>query len=175
MWWEWIIEEWSNLGFYEFLLPWLLTFAIVFGLLTKAKLFGDANKKVSGVIALVVAFFVTPYAGPQIAAYFSTLFAGAAVVLSALLVGVLLVAMVGIEIKWGSEKKWIKYSSVMVLILISVVIFVVAAGAAMFGLVWIDLPISLIFLVLLVAIAIAVVMSSEEKESGGGGGTTKPV
>jgi len=65
------ITNLTQLGFFEFLLPWLFTFAIVYGLLMKANLFDKVNAKVSGVLALVIAFFITPFAGPWLTNFFA--------------------------------------------------------------------------------------------------------
>lgn len=48
------------LGFFQFLLPFILTSAIIYGGLRRAQLFGDADKTVAvnAVIALVVSLFV---------------------------------------------------------------------------------------------------------------------
>jgi hypothetical protein len=78
--------------FFNFLLPWILTFVISYALLNKLKLFGrddNINGKISLAISLVFAFFVTASAGPQMAAFFSKFFGNATVYL----VGVLVLAM----------------------------------------------------------------------------------
>ena len=52
--------------FYGFLLPWIFTFAIVYGLLSKIDLFGKDNKKsgkINVALAFVIAFFVTGVGG----------------------------------------------------------------------------------------------------------------
>src|SRR3989338_4660396 len=81
--------------FYTFLLPWLFTFAIVYGLLSKMNLFESKSGKVNIALAFVVAFFVTGAAGPQMAAFFINLFGGAAVYLAGILVLLLFMAMIG--------------------------------------------------------------------------------
>ncbi len=79
--------------FYGFLLPWIFTFAIVYGLIVKANIFGDQTKKIAAALSLVAAFFVTAVGGPQLAAFFTTLFGGAAIFLAGILVVILFVAM----------------------------------------------------------------------------------
>jgi hypothetical protein len=49
-----ILAKWETAGFFSYLLPFLLIFALVFGILTKVKIFKD-NKAVNGIIALAVA------------------------------------------------------------------------------------------------------------------------
>src|SRR3989344_5849172 len=49
-----ILEQWSQYGLFDFILPFLLIFALVFGVLSTMNLFKD-NKAVNGIIALAVA------------------------------------------------------------------------------------------------------------------------
>ena len=79
--------------FYGFILPFLFTFAIVYGLLIKANLFGK-NERVAPMLALVIAFFVTAVGGPTLAAFFTNLFGGASMFLGGILVVILLVTLV---------------------------------------------------------------------------------
>jgi len=46
-------------GFYEFLLPFLLVFAVIFGILQKSKIFGDSAKNINAVVALVLGLLIT--------------------------------------------------------------------------------------------------------------------
>jgi hypothetical protein len=48
---------------YELIFPWVLTFAIVFGLLIKTKLFGtdQTGRGVSGIISLALGFFLVAF------------------------------------------------------------------------------------------------------------------
>jgi hypothetical protein len=49
-----LLANWEKAGFFSYLLPFLLIFAMVFGILTKTNLFKD-NRVVNGIIALAVA------------------------------------------------------------------------------------------------------------------------
>ena len=86
-------------SFYGFLLPWLFTFAIVYGLLMKAKLFGDGahNKQVNMALSFVIAFFVTGLGGPQLASFFVNFFGGSAIFLAGILVFLLFMTLLGIK------------------------------------------------------------------------------
>src|SRR3990167_8449104 len=84
--------------FYGFLLPWLFTFAIVYGLLSTRDMFGKKSDKINLALAFVIAFFVTGAAGPQLAAFFINLFGGASVYLAGILVIILFVAMLGYDL-----------------------------------------------------------------------------
>jgi hypothetical protein len=120
-----VLTALRNLGFYDFLLPWLFTFAVVYGLLRASKLFGDVNQKISAALALIVAFFVTGYAGPSMASFFTTIFGGASMVIAGILVIVLFVSLVGFEMK---DIK--KTGALIILIIVGVVLWLVSAGVA---------------------------------------------
>ena len=72
--------------FFNFLLPWVLTFVITYALLIQAKMFGSKNDKISLALSFVFAFFVTASAGPQLAGFFMTLFGNATIYIIGLLV-----------------------------------------------------------------------------------------
>jgi len=46
-------------GFYEFLLPFLLVFAVIFGILQKSNLFGSGQKGINAVVAIVLGLLIT--------------------------------------------------------------------------------------------------------------------
>lgn len=60
------IQKLQELGFFKFLLPFILTAAIIYGGLRRAQLFGDPDKNiaVNGIIAFVISLFV--WAAPVI-------------------------------------------------------------------------------------------------------------
>jgi hypothetical protein len=60
---EIVIQKMRDLGFFQFILPFILTSAIFYGALRKSKMFGDPDKNVivNGVIASVAAFMVWAY------------------------------------------------------------------------------------------------------------------
>ncbi len=47
-----LLSYWEQIGFFSYILPFLLIFALVFGILTRVKVFD--NKSINGVIALVI-------------------------------------------------------------------------------------------------------------------------
>lgn len=48
-----VLLSWEQAGFFSYILPFLLIFALVFGILTKVKLFPD-NKPINAVIAIAI-------------------------------------------------------------------------------------------------------------------------
>jgi len=55
-----VIELFKSLGLYKTLFPFILIFALVFGLLEKTKAFGD-NKTINAIIALIVGLFFVSF------------------------------------------------------------------------------------------------------------------
>ena len=49
-----IFYSWENLGVFDFMLPFLLIFALIFGILSKLDLFGDKSKQVNAIVAFSV-------------------------------------------------------------------------------------------------------------------------
>ncbi len=108
-----IVGNLDRLGFYDFVLPWLLFFALIRAIVDKSGVVGT-DAKINSIIAAVIAFFVvnfTPVGG--ISAYYSTLFGSSAMILATLLVFVLFTGVLGLKpkdlIESGDEKhkKWI--------------------------------------------------------------------
>lgn len=145
---ETLITNLNQLGFFGFLLPWIFTFAVVFGLLLKSKSFGD-NKRIIGVISLVVAFFVTGFGGPVMASFFTSLFGFASIILAGILVIALFLAISGTDISKIAENKAVAYA----LVGIGIVVFFTAAGSL--GIHISESTAAIIFMLLILVVAIA--------------------
>ncbi|MEK6888344.1 MAG: hypothetical protein AABX14_05350 [Candidatus Aenigmatarchaeota archaeon] len=143
--------------FYGFLLPWIFTFAIVYGLLIKLSLFGDkVNTKVSIALAFVIAFFVTGAAGPQLAAFFINLFGGASVYIAGIIVILLFMALLGYDYKN-------KMIYVVAVIIIGIFLFLGSTGSFVgYAVVSADVAV-LAFWVVIIILAVYMV-THEEKE-----------
>jgi hypothetical protein len=96
-----VFAQLQELGFYDYVLPWLLSFAIVYGILETVQIFrkgGQSNKSVNVIISMVMAFFVSaysPYTG-FLATFFTNMFGGSIVMLATILVFILFLGMVGL-------------------------------------------------------------------------------
>lgn len=55
-------QKLAEIGVYDFLFPSIITSAIIYGLLRKAKIFGEEAVAVNAVLALVFSFFIWGYA-----------------------------------------------------------------------------------------------------------------
>ena len=156
--------------FYGFLLPWLFTFAIVYGLLSKAPMFGGKSDKINLALALVVAFFVTGAAGPQMAAFFINLFGGATVYLAGILVIILFLSLIGYDIsKLGKGMIY-----VIVVILIGIALFLGSTGTFV-GQIYLQPEVaSLAFWIVIIVIAVWLIVKKDETPAAGGAGGKKP-
>ncbi len=77
------LNQLASLGFFDYVLPFLLIFALVFGILSKMKLFGE-NRGISAIIAMAVGLLSLQWGFvPQ---FFSAVFPRAGVALAIILV-----------------------------------------------------------------------------------------
>ena len=141
-----LVSNLNQMGFFGFLLPWVFVFAVVYGLLMKTKAFDNA--KVTGVIALVVAFFTIGFGGPFMASFFVNLFGYAALIIAGILVIILFLAMSGGDPKKLFDNK----GAILVLAAIGIVIFFVAMGGTMVFVS--DAVVGIVFIIILMAIAV---------------------
>lgn len=151
-------------GFYGIFLPFVFTFAIVFGLLEKVKVI--PNTRINAVLALVLGLFVTAVGGPQLAAFFISISSGAAIFLAGFLILILMVTLFGYG---GSDGNFRHMAVLAVVIIIGIVLFLSSTGG------FINLGISpdmanLIFVgIVLIAVVWFVAGSGEAKKTTGAG------
>lgn len=167
---ETLVTNLTNLGFYDFLLPWLFTFAIVYGLLVKANLFGK-NDKISGVIALVAAFFVTAVSGPAIADFFTTMFGGATILLTGILVIILLAVILGFNSNVFANFKRGHYATLAVILILGAALFLTATGAQIAGINTLtdSTTISMIFVLILIILMVYIIVGGGDGGAPAGG------
>ncbi|MFH1290395.1 MAG: hypothetical protein ABIH92_03235 [Nanoarchaeota archaeon] len=87
-----ILFQWEYLGVFDFILPFLLIFAIVFGILTSTKFLGD-NKPVCVIVAIVIGLMSIRYSDVFFSAFLSELFPRLGVGLAIVLTLLILVGM----------------------------------------------------------------------------------
>ena len=142
---EILVMNLNSMGFFGFLLPWILMFALVYALLLKSKFVED--QKIIGVISLVVAFFVVGYGGPLLGDFFVNIFGIAAVVLAGILIILLFVAMSGADISKLANKE-----IAAALIAVGIIVFIIALGSL--GVSINNDVMAAIFLVIVLAVAV---------------------
>jgi hypothetical protein len=159
----------NALSFYGFLLPWLFTFAIVYGLLMKAKLFGDAGNRVNFALAFVIAFFVTGLGGAQLASFFVNFFGGASIFLAGILVFILFMTLIGSDKhKTGNMQTII----IIAIVLIAIGLFLTSSGTFS-GFFFLDAETASLVFWLVIILAAAYLITTEGKSGGGGAGGKK--
>ncbi|MCX6820828.1 MAG: hypothetical protein NT016_02680, partial [Candidatus Aenigmarchaeota archaeon] len=137
-----IIEIWKAQGVFEFYLPFVLMFAIFYGLLSKSKIFGDEEKErrvrnINVVVSIVAALFimVSPV-GVSLTTFFGAFFTQTMVILTTMLAFMLIIFMfiphnsVGEFMK--EPMKYAKYFIPLALVAVLAVFFA-SGGPKIFG------------------------------------------
>lgn len=115
-----LLSKWEQIGFFSYLLPFLLIFALVFGILTRVQIFKD-NKWVNGIIALAVALMALQF--EFVPAFFSQIFPRVGVGL-AIILGILIIAGLFMD----PDSKWINYILLGVGVLIIGIVLIQSSG-----------------------------------------------
>lgn len=117
-----LFAQWEAAGIFEYALPFLLIFALVFGLLMKLNIFAskdNPNKGVNVIIALAVAFMSLQF--NMVSVFFAEIFPRFGVALSIILV---ILILGGLFMPTNKESNWFMVAlAVIVFIIIGVVIY----------------------------------------------------
>ena len=141
-----LVQNLNALGVFGFLLPWIFIFVVVYGLLIKSKFFED--KRIVGVISLVVAFFSIGFGGPPLANFFVSLFGFSTLIIALIFIIVLFLAMTGRDISKIGDTKTLSVVAAGV----GIIIFAVALGG--YGVNVTDSVIGILFIIIVLAVAI---------------------
>jgi len=126
----------KNIGFFEFYLPFVLTFAVFYGILQKIDIFKSRN--INLIISLALAFFVIGYTpvGTTLAQFLSTFFTDISLTLFTLLglgmVFVVLVAISGHELGDIKKLKFILPIALLLGVLLVLGAFISSGGLSIF-------------------------------------------
>ena len=85
-----ILNQWADIGVFAYVLPFLMIFAVVYGILAKTGIFGK-NKGVDATIALAMGLLALQF--DLVPNFFATLFPMAGIGLAVLLVAVILIGL----------------------------------------------------------------------------------
>ncbi|RLJ03226.1 MAG: hypothetical protein DRP11_01370 [Candidatus Aenigmatarchaeota archaeon] len=128
---EAVVQNLESAGFFSYILPWLLTLAIVFGVLEHYEM--PKSKSARAVISLVAAFTVLPLGG-LIAPFLTGLVRGFIAIAAGILVAIIFVEMLGYKV---SDTKNIFQEHPtefgIVMILIAILVFIGAGGMKLLG------------------------------------------
>ena len=116
-----MFTQWEQAGFFSYLLPFLLIFALVFGLLTQSGIFKD-NKAINGIIALVVGLMALQF--DMVPKFFSEIFPRLGIGLAILLVLIILVGFFA-----DPDSNAIMYSMLGIGLIITIFVLIQTAGA----------------------------------------------
>ena len=110
-----ILAQWEQAGIFSYMLPFLLIFAMIFGVLTKINLFKE-NKSINAIIALAVSLMSLQF--DFVSIFFAELFPRMAIGLIVLLVAMILLGM------FSPNEKWVNYTffGIAAVVLISVLV-----------------------------------------------------
>ena len=98
-----ILNQWDAMGIFSYALPFLLLFAVVFGILEKSKIFakdGTSNKGVDAIIALAIALLSLQF--DFVSTFFATIFPRFGVGIAIFLV---LILLAGLFYKEQNDRK----------------------------------------------------------------------
>jgi len=116
-----MLNYWEQAGFFTYILPFLLIFSLVFGILTQIKIFKD-NKAINGIIALAVGLMALQF--PMVSQFFSEIFPRLGIGLAIILIIMIFVGMFA-----DPDSNAIMYTLLGIGAIIVIVILVKTAGA----------------------------------------------
>ncbi|MDP3881515.1 MAG: hypothetical protein Q8Q31_01415 [Nanoarchaeota archaeon] len=96
-----ILSQWESIGAFDYLLPFLLIFALVFAILNKTNVLGEGNRAINVIISLAIGLLALQ--GGFVQRFFKPLFPRFAMGLAVLLVLLILVALF---INLDEQKYW---------------------------------------------------------------------
>jgi len=118
-----MLTQWDQAGFFQYLLPFLLIFALVYGILTQVKLFKE-NKSINGIIALVVGLLALQF--PMVPQFFAEIFPRLGIGLAVILV---IMIILGLFLNTKDEGDFMKWVLLGVAGIILLIVLVKTAGA----------------------------------------------
>lgn len=96
-----MLQQWQTMGIFDYALPFLLIFALVYAILTKSNMFGDENRGAVVIISLAVGLLAL--VGGYVPNFFQAIMPNLGIGLSVLLVGVIMLGLL-----WGdSTMPWL--------------------------------------------------------------------
>jgi len=91
--------QWQQIGVFSYILPFLLLFALIFGLLMKMNIFKD-NKGINGIIAIVVSLMALQF--EVVPRFFAEIFPRLGIGLALILVAIILLGIFIPNATWGT-------------------------------------------------------------------------
>ena len=124
-----LLSSWEQAGVFSYILPFLIIFSLVFGILVRVNIFRD-NKTINGIIALAVALMALQF--PMVPMFFSEIFPWLGIGLSIILV---ILILSGLFIN-PEDKGWMIGLGIVSLIIITIVVAVSLSRAGLYSGFW---------------------------------------
>ncbi len=155
-----MFETWHQMGFFSYIIPFLLLFAFMFGILLKLNLF-KGNKIIDAIISLAVGLIAIQV--PIVSQFFSVIFPNLGIALAIILV-IMIVAGLFLGNFEGKEKI-INYILIGIAGIIIIVVLVQTAGALGWAASqwWLDNWAMIVAVVVIVGLVAAMIVSATKK------------
>ena len=95
-----VLNRWADLGVFAYVLPFLMIFALVYGILLKTQILGD-NKGVNATIALAFGLLALQF--DYVSGFYASIFPYAGMGLAVLLIAMILLGLMGDPDKKGNK------------------------------------------------------------------------
>jgi len=125
-----LLNQWESIGVFDYLLPFLLIFAVVFGILETTKVLGT-HKGIHTIVALVIGLFTMRYF--QVGEFIGVIFANFGIALSVILV---LIILTGLFVTNKSREGWALNTSKIAMLAVIIVVIASINEFAWFGSYW---------------------------------------
>lgn len=148
-----MFAQWEASGVFSYMLPFLLIFAVIFGILTKTRIFKE-SKAINGIIAFVVALMALQF--NFVSVFFAEIFPRMGVGLIVILAAMILLGM------FAPNKTWVTIAFFMIGAVVLIVVLVNSGEAVGWsGVEFFKgiLPDLLPWIIIIVAIAIVIISS----------------
>lgn len=155
-----MFEAWHQMGFFSYIIPFLLIFAFMFGILLKLNLFKD-NKVINAIISLAVGLIAIQV--PIVSKFFSVIFPNLGIALAVILV-IMIVAGLFLSNVDKDKDKWINYILLGIAGIIIIVVLVNTAGtlgwpASQW---WLDNWSMIVAVVVIVGLVVAMIVAASK-------------
>ena len=97
-----VLNRWADFGVFAYVLPFLMVFALVYGILSKSNIIGE-NKGVNATIALAFGLLALQF--DYVSGFYASIFPYAGMGLAVLLIALILLGLVGVRA--GMATNWI--------------------------------------------------------------------
>ena len=152
-----LFHQWESVGVFDFLLPVLLIFAVVFGILTQTKVLGE-HRGINFIIAAVVALLAMRLS--IVSEFFALLFPGLGLGIAVLVV---VLVMAGLFMSDANYKTWLPTFFWSGIVIGLIIVVAVLNDFAWFGSFWWQQNwISIVWIVALVVILLPLLMPKKE-------------